>query len=325
MNIVIPDDYQNMVPQLACYAMLAGHQITLYQQPAADENQLVERLKDADCVVAIRERVEFTRSLIARLPKLRQIALVGRHAASIDYAACTEHGVAVTSGISGSHYAPAEFAVALMMASRRNVVPEAVAMRAGGWPSTLSHRLRGSYLGILGLGKIGELVAQAGVGLGMNVLIWGREGSLAKAAKLGYEPAKSREDFFSRSDVLTLHLRLTPDTRHAVTPADLARMKPTSLLINTARAELIAPGALVAALNAGHPGYAAVDVYEQEPVVNGDHPLLKMPNVLCAPHLAWAEWETFELYFGEAFEQIVKFCNGGELRLANPEVKPRRP
>ena len=324
MNIVIPDDYQNMVPQLACYALLAGHQITIHQQPAADEDQLVERLKDADCVVAIRERVEFTRALIERLPKLRQIALVGRHASSIDYAACTERGVLVTTGISGSHVAPAEFTVALMMAARRNIVPEAVAMRTGAWPSTLSHRLRGSTLGIYGLGKIGELVAQAGVGLGMKILIWGREASLIKAAKLGYEPAESRGEFFERADVLTLHLRLNPDTRHTVTAADLARMKTTSLLINTARAELISPGALVAALEAGRPGSAAVDVYEQEPVVNGDHPLLKMPNVLCAPHLAWAEWETFELYFGECFEQIVKACNGEELRLANPEVKPRR-
>lgn len=325
MNIVIPDDYQNMASQLACYKLLAGHQITIYQQPATSFEQLVERLKDAEIIVAIRERVEFTRELIARLPKLRQIALVGRHASSIDYAACTEHGVAVTTGISGSHVAPAEFTVALMMAARRNVVPEAVAMKAGGWPSTLSHRLRDSTLAIYGLGKIGELVAQAGTGLGMKILVWGREGSLIKAAKLGYEPAESREDFFARADVLTLHLRLNPDTRHAVTAGDLARMKPTSLLINTARAELIAPGALVQALQTGRPGYAAVDVYEQEPVVNGDHPLLKMPNVLCAPHLAWAEWETFELYFGECFEQIVKFCSGSELRLANPEVKPRRP
>jgi len=321
MNIVIPDDYQNMIPRLACFGMLAGHQVTTYQEPARDLDELVDRLKDAEIVVAVRERVEFTRALIARLPRLRQIALVGRHASTIDYAACTELGVAVTTGISGSSVAPAEFTVALMLAARRNVAVEAAAMRVGAWPSTLSHRLRGSTLGIYGLGKIGELVAQAGVGLGMHILIWGRDASLAKATQLGYEPAASRADFFARADVLSLHLRLNPNTRGAVTAADLAQMKTTALLINTARAELIAPGALVAALQAGRPGYAAVDVYEDEPILGGNHPLLKMDNVLCAPHLAWAEWETFELYFSEAFEQIVQFCKGGELRLANPDVK----
>jgi D-3-phosphoglycerate dehydrogenase len=321
MNIVIPDDYQNMIPRLACFAMLAGHQVTTYQQPAADQDELVQRLEDAEIVVAVRERVEFSRALIARLPKLRQIALVGRHATTIDYAACTERGVAVTTGKSASGTTVAEMTIALMLASRRHIVGEAVAMQQGRWPGTLSHRLRDSTLGLYGLGKIGEMVARAGLGLGMKILVWGRAGSLAKAAELGYGGAASREDFFAQSDVLSLHLRLNPDTAGIVIPADLARMKPSALLINTARAELIAPGALVAALRAGRPGFAAVDVYEDEPVTGGNHPLLKMPNVLCTPHLAWAEWDTFELYFSEAFEQIVRFCTGGELRLANPAVK----
>ena len=321
MNIVIPDDYQNMIPRLACFAMLAGHQVTTYQQPAADQDELVQRLKDAEIVVAVRERVEFSRALIARLPKLRQIALVGRHATTIDYAACTERGIAVTTGITASVATVSEMTMALMLASRRHIVGEAVAMREGAWPGTLSHRLRGSTLGLYGLGKIGEMVAQAALGLGMKILVWGRAGSFVKAAALGYAGAASREDFFAKSDVLSLHLRLNPATAGIVTSEDLARMKPTALLINTARAELIAPGALLAALRPGRPGYAAVDVYEDEPVTGGNHPFLKMPNVLCTPHLAWAEWDTFELYFSEAFEQIVRFCAGGELRLANPDVK----
>ncbi len=197
-------------------------------------------------------------------------------------------------------------------------------MKRGDWPMTLSHRLRGSTLGIFGLGAIGSLVAQAGRGLGMNVLAWGREGTMAKARQADYACAASKADFFANSDVLSLHNRLTPETRGIVGSDDLARMKPTALIINTARAELMAAGALVAALGAGRPGYAAVDVYEDEPIIAGNHPLLAMPNALCLPHLGWAEWENFELYFGEAFDQIVAYEQGAALRLANPQVIPRR-
>ena len=196
-------------------------------------------------------------------------------------------------------------------------------MKRGEWPCTLSHRLRGSTLGIFGLGHIGQLVAEGGRGLGMKVLAWGQQASLEKAAALGFEAAKSKADLFERSDVLSLSVRLTAATRGIVGPEDLARMKPTALIVNVARAELIKPGALLDALPKGRPGYAAVDVYEQEPIANGDHPLLKMPHVLCTPHLGWAEWDNFELYFHECFEQIVAFEHSEPLRLANPGVKPR--
>ena len=196
-------------------------------------------------------------------------------------------------------------------------------MKRGDWPCTLSHRLRGSTLGIFGLGAIGQLVAAGGRGLGMNVLVFGQKNSLEKAAAAGYEMAKSKAELFERSDVLSLSVRLRPETRGIVGPDDLARMKATALLVNVARAELIQPGALLAALKAGRPGYAAVDVYEQEPIMNGNHPFLKMPNVLCTPHLGWAEWDNFEQYFQECFEQIVKFEKGEPLRLGNPTVKPR--
>jgi D-3-phosphoglycerate dehydrogenase / 2-oxoglutarate reductase len=323
MKIVIPDDWQDIVDRLACFSMLDGHEVTRYRTPAPDEGAFAERLRDAEVVVAIRERVVFPRSLIERLPKLRLIALVGRHSRMIDIAACTEHGVRVTYGESGSPEAPAELAVALMLAARRNVATEAERMRRGDWPCTLSHRLRGSTLGIFGLGAIGSLVAEAGRGLGMNVLVWGREASLAKARAAGYATAASQAELFERADVLQLLVRLTPQTHGIVTAADLARMKPTALLVNVARAELIAPGALAAALRAGRPASAAVDVYEKEPIIDGDHPLLKMPNVLCLPHLGWAEWETFELYFRECFEQIQAFAAARPLRLANPEVAVR--
>jgi D-3-phosphoglycerate dehydrogenase / 2-oxoglutarate reductase len=324
MKIVIPDDYQDMVHLLPSYALIRHHDVVRYRTPARDLDQLVERLRDAEVVVAIRERVNFSRALLSRLPQLKLLALVGRNASTIDFAACTELGIAVSTGKSNSPEAPAELAVALMVASRRNIALEAERMRRGDWPCTLSHRLRGSTLGIFGLGAIGGLVAQAGRGLGMNVLVFGQEGTRARAAAAGYEMAADKAEFFARSDVVSLHVRLKADTRGIVGPGDLARMKPTALIVNTARAELIAPGALVAALKAGRPGYAAVDVYEQEPVIGGDHPLLKMPNALCVPHLGWAEWDNFDLYFGEAFEQIIAYERGGKLRLANPDVRVKR-
>jgi D-3-phosphoglycerate dehydrogenase / 2-oxoglutarate reductase len=323
MKIVIPDDYQDMVDRLECFALIRHHDVTRYREPARDLAQLVERLAEADVVVSIRERVEFSRALLQRLPKLKLIALVGRNSQAIDFAACTELGIPVSTGKSNSPVAPAELTLALIVASRRNVALEAERMKRGDWPCTLSHRLRGSTLGIFGLGAIGALVAEGGRGLGMEVLVWGQQASFEKAAAAGYSVAAGKQDLFERSDILSLHVRLTRNTRGIVGADDLARMKPTALIVNTSRAELIQPGALLAALRNGRPGYAAVDVYEQEPIVGGNHPLLSMPNVLCTPHLGWAEWPNFELYFREAFEQIVAYEQGQPLRLANPDVRPR--
>ena len=321
MKIVIPDDYQDMVDRLECFSLIRHHDVTRHREPARDLAQLVERLRDADVVVSIRERVEFSRALLARLPKLKLIALVGRNSSMIDFAACTELGIPVATGQSNSPVAPAELTLALIVAARRNVALEAGRMKRGEWPCTLSHRLRGSTLGIFGLGAIGQLVAEGGRGLGMNILVWGQKASLEKAAAAGYAAAASKEELFERSDVLSLHVRLTRDTRGIVGPGDLARMKPTALVVNTARAEIIQPGALLDALRNGRPGYAAVDVYEQEPIVGGNHPFLSMPNVLCTPHLGWAEWTNFELYFREAFEQIAAFEKGLPMRLRNPDVR----
>jgi D-3-phosphoglycerate dehydrogenase len=189
-------------------------------------------------------------------------------------------------------------------------------MRRGEWPYTLSHRLHGSTLGIFGLGNIGSLVARAGAGMGMNVLVWGQANSAKRAAELGYAVAGSKAALFEQSDVLSLHVRLRSDTAGIVGPDDLARMKPSALIVNTSRAELIQADALLAALRAGRPGYAAVDVYEREPIMHGDHPFLSMPNVICTPHLGWAEWDNFELYYSEAFEQIAAYAEGRPLRLA---------
>lgn len=317
MRIVIPDDYQDMVDRLSCFSLLAGHDVIRYREPAADLDQLVDRLHPAEVVVAIRERVNFSRALLQRLPNLKLIALVGRAATTIDYGACRDRGVLVSTGASNSPVAPAELTVALIVASRRNIALEAERMRRGDWPCTLSHRLAGSTLGIFGLGSIGSIVARAGAGMGMKILAWGQQASAAKAKAAGYDFASSKVELFERSDVLSLHVRLRPDTNGIVGPDDLARMKPTALLVNSSRAELIKRGALLEALQAGRPGYAAVDVYEEEPITGGNHPFLSMPNVLCTPHLGWAEWDNFELYFQECFEQIVAYSKGTAMRLGS--------
>ena len=307
VRIAIPDDYQDIVHRLECFELLRGHEVLRFRAPARDLDHQADRLGGAEVVVAIRERTAFPRALLERLPQLKLIALVGRHSSVIDFDACKELGIAVTSGSSASPVAPAELTVALIVASRRNVALEAERMKRGELPATLSHRLRGSTLGIYGLGTIGALVADAGRGLGMKVLVWGRANSLARAQQEGHFVAASKEELFEKSDVLSLQLRLNAETRGIVGAADFARMKPAALFVNTARAELVQPGALLAALKNGRPGYAALDVYEEEPV-NPGHPLLGMPNVLCTPHLGWAEWQTFETYFGEAFAHIVRYA-----------------
>ena len=309
MRIAIPDDYQDVVHRLKCYELLQGHEVIRYTEPARNLDELAERLKGAEAIVAIRERVAFPRQLLERLvPELKLISLVGRYSKVLDFEACKALGIQVATGTLASPIAPAELTIALILAARRNVVIEDERMRRGALPVTMSHRLRGGTLGIWGLGTIGALVAPIGPALGMRVLVWGREGSLKAARKAGYDVASNKEELFAESDVLSLHLRLNAETKGIVTAADLARMKPTSLFVNTARAELVRPGALLEALKRGRPGYAALDVFEEEPVPP-THPLLKMPNVLATPHAGWAEFETFETYFGEAFENVVKYAN----------------
>ena len=296
--------------RLRCYELLRGHDVIRFKEPARTLDELAERLRGAQVVVAIRERVAFPRALLERLaPQLKLISLVGRHSAVIDFEACKALGIRVAHGSAASPVAPAELTVALILASRRNVVLEAGRMQRGELPATMSHRLRGGTLGIYGLGTIGALVAPLGPALGMRVLVWGRAKSLDAARQAGYDVAASKAELFAQSDVLSLHLRLNAETRGAVTAEDLARMKPTALFVNTARAELVRPGALLGALKLGRPGFAALDVYEEEPLPK-EHPLLQLPNVLCTPHAGWAEFETFETYFGEALENVARYARG---------------
>jgi D-3-phosphoglycerate dehydrogenase / 2-oxoglutarate reductase len=297
VHVVIPDDYQDAVRGLACFSKLAGHEVSIYNDTVVDLPALVARFATADALVLIRERTAITDELLAQLPRLKLISQTGKGTAHIDMDACARRGVQVAVG-TGSPYAPAELTFALILASMRRICAEAGSLRGGGWQTGLGRTLRGRTLGIYGYGKIGSLVAGYGAALGMKVLVWGREGS---------RTAASREAFFASSDVVSLHLRLTPETRGIVTAADLALMAPDSLLVNTARAELIAEGALLAALRAGRPGYAAVDVFESEPVRAGD-PLVAHPNVLATPHLGYVEQDSYELYFGQAFDAVNAFA-----------------
>ena len=304
MKIVIPDDYQDAVRGLDCFAKLAAHDVTIYNDTVTDTDALAERFRDADALVLIRERTSVDDALLARLPRLKLIAQTGRGTAHIDTKACERRGVQVAVG-TGSPIAPAELTWALVMSAMRFIPQEVASMRAGRWQQHLGRALRGRTLGIYGYGKIGSLVAGYGRAFAMNVIVFGREGSLSRAAADGYAIA-TREELFAKSDVLSLHLRLTDETTGIIESADLARMKPDSLLVNTSRAELIEPGALVESLRAGRPGFAAVDVYESEPLTSD--PLLTMDNVVCTPHLGYVERDSYELYFGQAFDAVNAFA-----------------
>jgi len=320
MLIAVPDDYHGLVPQLDCYRRLESHDVRVLRDAAPPFDSLVEQLRDAEALIPIRERTVFDRALLVALPRLRLISQTGRSCHHIDLATCTERGIAVTAGTHASPHTVAEHTWALILSALRHIADETALMKQGRWRERFSLGLHGRTFGVYGLGTIGSLVAATAQSFGMRVLVLGREGTEARARAASYEMARDRVQLFEESDVLSLHVRLTAATRGIVTAGDLARMKPTALLANTARAELVAPGALVAALRNRRPGYAAVDVYENEPVLHGDHPLLALDNVLCTPHSAWLERETYELYFGEAIDNLLAWTQGRAVKPVNPEV-----
>jgi D-3-phosphoglycerate dehydrogenase len=319
LRIAIPDDYQNCVPSLACFSRLAAHQVTVFNDTLHDVAALAERLQNFDALVLTRERTAISAALLALLPNLRVISQTGKVAEHIDIAACTARGVAVVDG-RGSGAATAELTWALVLASRRYLVDEVNRLQAGQWQGHLGQQLSGQRLGVWSYGRIGRQIAAYGRAFGMQVWVWGREASLADARADGFEVAPSREAFFMGSDVLSLHVRLNAQTRGLITAADLALMRPDALFVNTSRAELVADGALVAALAQGHPGFAAVDVYEAEPVWGAQHPLVRHPRALCTPHIGYVERDNYELYFGTAFDNLNAFAAGQTKNLVNPEV-----
>lgn len=328
MNIVILDDYQDAVRKLQCAAKLAAYPARVYTNTIKGLGQLQVRLRDAEVIVLIRERTHMPRALIEKLPKLKLIVQTGRVGSHIDLNACTERGIAVAEG-SGSPVAPAELAWALIMAAMRRLPQYIGNLKHGAWQQSglktasmpanfgLGTVLKGRTLGIWGYGKIGQLLAGYGKAFGMNVLVWGRAPTRERAVLDGFEAALTRNEFFSRCDVLSLHLRLVDETRGIVRLDDLARMKPTALLVNTSRAELIEPEALLGALNRGRPGMAAIDVFETEPVLPG-HALLRLENCICTPHLGYVELDSYELYFSAAFDNVINFIKGTPTNIVNP-------
>ncbi|MGO4331150.1 D-2-hydroxyacid dehydrogenase family protein [Cupriavidus sp. 2TAF22] len=319
MRIVIPDDYQRCVRELRCFSRLAGHDVAVFHDNVKTLDALADRFGAADALVLTRERTQITAALLDRLPGLRLISQTGKVAGHIDLDACTARGIAVAEG-TGSGAATAELTWALMLASRRHLVAEVNRLRSGGWQGALGQELRGQRLGVWSYGRIGRQVAAYGRAFGMQVWVWGREGSVADARADGFEVAPSRDAFFAESDIISLHIRLNAETEGLIGAADLARMRPTALLVNTSRAELVAPGALAAALRAGRPGFAAVDAYEQEPVLDAGHPLLHLDNALCTPHIGFVERDNYEAYFGTAFDNINAFFAGSPQNIANPQV-----
>ncbi len=320
MKIVILDDYQDAARKLACYSKMAAHDVSVLTEHVRDPEALAARLADAEGVLLIQQRCAFPRAVIEKLPRLRLISQTGRNATHIDLAACTQKGIVVSAGGPSNPHPPAELAWGLILASLRHLPAEIEGLKAGGWQRTVGVGLKGRTLGIYAYGKIGSIVAQVGRAFGMRVVCWGREGSTARAREAGFEIAASREAFFESSDVISLHLPLNKETRGIVTAADLARMKPSALVVNTSRSGLIGDKVLAAALVQGRPGAAAVDVFDEEPVRAGTNPLVGLPNCICVPHLGYVEQDTYELYFGSAFDQINAFAAGKPINVANPDV-----
>jgi D-3-phosphoglycerate dehydrogenase len=306
IRVAVLDDYVNTVEQLPCRTRLADYELRIYTERFADDAALAAAVGDCAALVLTRERTRITDALLARLPQLRLISQTGGIGPHIDQAACERRGVAVVAG-TGSPIAPAELTWALILAAMRRIPQEAAALRAGRWQQSLGRTTHGRTLGVWGLGKIGRLLAGYGKTFGMQVISHGRETTRDQAAKLGIEFVTDAPTLFARSDVLSLHLRLADSTRGIVTPALLAQMKTDALFVNTSRAELVAPGALEAALRAGRPGAAAIDVFESEPVFDPQHPLLTMDNVVATPHIGFVERDSLELYYGTAFDNVRRF------------------
>lgn len=327
MKVSILDDYHDTLRTLDCYRKLAGHDVKIWNDHLQEVDALAERLRDTEALVLIRERTQIRAPLLERLPKLRLISQRSVYP-HIDIDACTRLGIIVSSSMHAGtpSYATAELTWALVLAAMRQLPQQMASLKAGKWQTGVGNSVHGKTLGIYGYGRIGGVVAGYGKAFGMKVLVWAREASLEKARKDGHAIAPSKDAFFSECDAISLHMRLVDATRGIVTAGDLARMKPTALLVNTSRAPLIEPGALVAALKQGRPGMAAVDVYEEEPIKDSRHPLFALPNVVCTPHIGYVTREEYELQFSDIFDQIVAYAAGKATNVVNPKVldSPRR-
>ena len=321
MKISILDDYFDTLRTLACFHKLDGHEVTVWNDHTQDTDALAGRLKDTDVIVLIRERTQIREPLLERLDALRLISQRSVYP-HIDIDACTRRGVIVSSDqhAGSPSYAAAELTWGLIIAAMRQIPQQMYALRGGTWQIGVGSSLRGKTLGIYGYGRIGATVAGYGKAFGMNVLVWAREASLQRASGDGYAAAPSKRAFFESCDVISLHMRLVKETRGIVTGNDLSCMKPAALLVNTSRAALIEPGALLHALRAGRPGMAAIDVYEEEPLRDPGHPLLKMDNVVSTPHIGYVTRDEYEIQFSDVFDQIIAYAAGNPINVVNPKV-----
>ena len=321
MKISILDDYFDTLRTLACFRELDGHEVTVWNDHTEDVDTLAERLKDTEALVLIRERTPIREPLLERLGALRLISQRSVYP-HIDIDACVRRGVIVSSDqhAGSPSFAAAELTWGLIIAAVRQIPQQMFALRAGTWQTGVGSSLRGKTLGIFGFGRIGATVAGYGRAFGMNVLVWAREASLQRALAAGYAVASNKREFFEASDVISLHLRLVTETREIINQDDLSCMKPSALLVNTSRAGLIVPGALVGALRRGRPGMAAIDVYDEEPLRDPDHPLLRMDNVICTPHIGYVTRDEYEIQFADVFDQIIAYAAGNPINVVNPKV-----
>ncbi len=328
MKIAVLHDYADVLRGTHAYPRLKDHEVVIHTDAYTDPARVIEQAAGCDALLLTQQRVPLTRQMIESLPGLRFISQTGRNTYHLDIPACTQHGIVVSAGGSsggGSPYSvTGELTWGLILASLRHLPYEVARLKQGHWHTTIGTRLFGRTLGVYAFGHIGAAVACVGKAFGMQVVCWGREGSTARARAEGFEIAASREAFFEHADVISLHLPSNNETRGIVNADDLGRMKPTALLVNTSRAPIIAEGALVAALQQGRPGFAAVDVYEEEPVVDANHPLLQMPNVLCTPHLGYAERGGYEALYTLAVDQLLAFVEGQPINVVNPEAVGKR-
>jgi D-3-phosphoglycerate dehydrogenase len=321
MNVAILDDWFDTLRTLPSFAKLRGHDVTVFTDHVDDVDVLAERLEPFDALVLIRERTPIRAPLLERLPRLRLISQRSVYP-HIDIDACTRLGIVVSSDLhAGSpSYATAELTWALVLAAMREIPQQMASLQAGHWQAGVGRTLMAKTLGVYGFGRIGQVVAGYGRAFGMHVQAWGSEPSRERAASEGVHVPSSREEFFATSAVVSVHLRLIDATRGIVTGADLARMQPDALFVNTSRAGLVEAGALVAALRAGRPGSAAVDVFDTEPLRDIDDPLLTLPNVVCTPHIGYVTREEWELQFADVFDQINAFAAGSPTNVVNPDA-----
>lgn len=321
VRVAILDDYFDTLRTLPCFSLLGSHDVDVWTDHVDDVDVLAERLAEVEALVLIRERTRITAALLERLPKLRLISQRSVYP-HIDIATCTRLGVVVSSNLhAGSpSFATAELTWTLVLASMRELPDQIASMKAGRWQSGVGRSVSGRTLGVYGYGRIGAVVAGYARAFGMRVQVWGGVGSFERATHDDLDVPPSRDAFFASSDVVSVHVRLVPATRGVITAHDLGQMAPDSLFVNTSRAGLVEDGALVAALDRGRPGRAAVDVYDDEPVVDPDHPLLQRDDVICTPHIGYVTVDEWELQFRDVFAQIVAFGDGRPSNVVNPDA-----